>query len=151
MVNIDGEPVLLMAEAARMTKDKSQIRAIYFDLDDTLCAYWEASKYALRKAFEEHGPENLGSEEMMENWAAAFREFSPTLKQSGWYEGYCTSGEPTRTEQMRLTLERAGVTDQEMAERLSASYREERNRALRLFPEAIEVLETLRRVYPLGL
>src|SRR5688572_15853782 len=136
MVNIEGRAVLLMADAARMIKDKSLIRAIYFDLDDTLCAYWEASKFALRKAFEEHGPENLTADQMTDNWAAAFREFSPTLKQSGWYEGYCTSGEPTRTEQMRLTLEKAGIADKEMAEKLSSAYREERNRALRLFPEA---------------
>jgi putative hydrolase of the HAD superfamily len=32
-----------------MPPDFSQVRAVYFDLDDTLCAYWDASKIALFK------------------------------------------------------------------------------------------------------
>lgn len=134
-----------------MAKERAGIKAIFFDLDDTLCAYWEASKIGLREAFLKHGPPDISPEQMMESWAGAFREFSPTLKQSGWYEGYCVSGEPTRTEQMRLTLERIGIDDHKMASKLSESYRRERNRALRLFPETEEVLEALHRHYPLGL
>jgi putative hydrolase of the HAD superfamily len=135
----------------RMEDRQDSIRAVYFDLDDTLCAYWEASKQGLRTSFAHHAPEGLSPEALMQSWAEAFREFSPTLKQTGWYEGYCESGEPTRTEQMRLTLERLGVSNQEAAEKLSASYREERNNALRLFPEALEVLNTLKGQFPLGL
>jgi putative hydrolase of the HAD superfamily len=134
-----------------MSKDKANVKAIFFDLDDTLCAYWEASKIGLRSAFENHGPAGHTADELLQSWAAAFREFSPTLKQTGWYEGYCVSGEPTRTEQMRLTLERLGINDAEMANNLSNAYREGRNNALRLFPEAVEVLQTLQRQYPLGL
>ena len=44
--------------------DLSGVRAVYFDLDDTLCAYWEASKFALRRAFEDHGPEGYTADEM---------------------------------------------------------------------------------------
>jgi putative hydrolase of the HAD superfamily len=131
--------------------DLRHIKAIYFDLDDTLCGYWEASKFGLRRAFEEHGPEGFTSDEMVQHWAAAFREFSPTLKQTGWYAGYLKAGEPTRTEQMRLTLLRMGIVDAERAERLSEAYMRERDQALRLFDDAIEVLDTLRGRYPLGL
>jgi putative hydrolase of the HAD superfamily len=129
----------------------ADIKAIFFDLDDTLCAYWEASKLGLRKVFDEHGPEGFSADDMMRHWAQTFREFSPTLKQSGWYEGYCLSGEPTRTEQMRLTLKRIGIEDQQLAEKLSESYAQKRNANLRLFPEAQQVLDVLRGRYPLGL
>ena len=134
-----------------MTKDSATIKAIYFDLDDTLCAYWDASKKGLLRAFAQCGPEGHSPEELMRHWAATFREFSPTLKQTGWYEGYCVSGEPTRTEQMRLTLERIGIADEAMALELSEAYRHERNAALRLFPDAAQVLEILSNRYPLGL
>lgn len=30
----------------------SGVKAIYFDLDDTLCAYWDACKQGLRETFE---------------------------------------------------------------------------------------------------
>ncbi|HWA84284.1 MAG TPA: HAD family hydrolase [Fimbriimonadaceae bacterium] len=131
--------------------DFSEIRAIFFDLDDTLCAYWEASKFGMRRAFELHGPEGFTVEEMVRYWAAAFREFSPTLKQTGWYDGYLKSGEPTRTEQMRLTLFRMGIVDEERAKALSQAYFVERDRALRLFDDSEFVLQSLSKRYPLGL
>lgn len=136
---------------ARGKPDLSNIKAIFFDLDDTLCAYWEASKYGMRKAFELHGPDGFTIDEMVQHWASAFREFSPTLKETGWYEGYLKQGEPTRTEQMRLTLLRMGVPDDDRAGRLSEAYMRERDRALRLFEDSGPVLELLRRRYPLGL
>jgi putative hydrolase of the HAD superfamily len=128
-----------------------EIDFIFFDLDDTLCGYWNASKQGLRKAFEAHGPEGLSPEEMVQHWAAAFREFSPTLKKTHWYQGYLLKGEPTRTEQMRLTLKRVGVDDEERAQRLSEAYAEERNANLKLFDEALEVLDQLKPKYPMGL
>lgn len=140
----DGEPIAPLP-------DFSKIRAIFFDLDDTLCAYWEASKFGMRRAFQMHGPEGFTIDEMIQNWAAAFREFGPTLKQTGWYDGYLKSGEPTRTEQMRLTLFRMGVVDEERAKALSQAYYIERDRALRLFDDSEFVLQNLAKRYPLGL
>ena len=131
--------------------DLSGIRAIYFDLDDTLCGYWDASKEGLQKAFERHGPEGHHVLDLVKHWAAAFRKYAPTLKHTGWYEGYLQNAEPSRTEQMRLTLERLGIHDPERASLLSQAYMEERDRALRLFPDAISVIEALRTRYPLGL
>ena len=131
--------------------DFSSVRAIYFDLDDTLCGYWDASKKGLRKAFGEHGPEGLDVEEMVREWSAAFREFAPSLKRTGWYEGYLQSGEATRTESMRLALMRMGVDEPERARKLSEAYLQHRHYALSLFPEAREVLNSLRGRYPLGL
>lgn len=134
-----------------MSEPFAPIRRIFFDLDDTLCGYWSASKAGLRRAFEDHGPDGHSADEMVEHWAAAFREFSPTLKKTGWYETYLKRGEPTRTEQMRLTLARVGVTDSQHAERLSESYAVHRDAQLRLFEDAISVLDALCSKYPLGL
>ncbi|HRF58283.1 MAG TPA: HAD family hydrolase [Fimbriimonadaceae bacterium] len=128
------------------------VRVVFFDLDDTLCGYWEAAKVGLRKAFEEAGPSGIDAETMVRHWATAFREFAPTLKETGWYKTYLKTGEPTRTEQMRRTLLVAGIDDAAMARGLGDAYAEHRNDALELFPEALEVLEALRdRGYPLGL
>lgn len=129
----------------------ARVRAIYFDLDDTLCAYWEASKLGMRRAFESFAPPGLDADDLIRAWAATFREFSPTLKASGWYEQYLKSGEPTRTEQMRLMLLRVGIEDEALARTLSESYMRERNQRLRLFEDAKPVLDRLQPRFPLGL
>lgn len=128
-----------------------RVKAVFFDLDDTLCAYWEASKRALRKTFSKWGPEGHEAEEMAGHWAAAFRDFSPHLRKLGWYESYLRKGESTRIEQMRLTLARVGISDETLAKKLSDAYAHERNAGLRLFEEAWEVLETLAARFPLGI
>jgi len=129
----------------------NDVKAIYFDLDDTLCGYWDASKAGLRRAFERCGPPGIEPEELVKHWATAFRGYAPKLKHTEWYAGYLKSAEPTRTEQMRLTLARLGIEDPERAALLSQAYMEERDRALKLFPDAITVIEKLSERYPLGL
>lgn len=127
------------------------LKAVYFDLDDTLCAYWDASKRGLRMAFERHPVSGMSTEQMVNAWGAAFREFSPTVKDPKWYAIYCKGGSETRVQQMRHTLEHVGAPSDEHAELLSTAYGEERNRALKLFPDAVQVLDFLRARYPLGL
>lgn len=129
----------------------SDVKAIYFDLDDTLCAYWDACKSGLRTAFGDDAPPGVSAEAMVENWATAFRRFGPTLKQTHWYATYLKEGGPTRIEQMRLALLEAGFDDAEHAKRLGEAYGKARNDALELFDEAREVLEVLAKRYPLGL
>ena len=129
----------------------STVEAIYFDLDDTLCAYWDASKAALRTAFEKHGPDGHTPEEMVGHWATVFRRFSPTIKGSDWYKNYLKNGEPTRVEQMRMTLAEVGNEDLGRARELSSCYANERDRNLKLFPEAADVLEWASNRFPLGL
>lgn len=134
-----------------MGVDLSGVKGIYFDLDDTLCAYWDACKIALKRTFDVHAPEGWESDAAVRAWARAFRDFAPTLKQTGWYENYLLKGEPTRTEQMRRTLALMGVEDDAHAARLSQTYLQERDRALELFHDAVLVIESLRGHYPLGL
>ncbi len=133
--------------AARFT----DVKAIFFDLDDTLCAYWDSSKVALCEAFAELGPERLSPEEMVAHWAETYKEFAPNLRALGWYERYLESGEPTRTEHMRRALVRMGIDDQDLASRLSHRYMTLRDGYLHLFPETEEVLQNLSRRFPLGL
>lgn len=127
------------------------VKAIFFDLDDTLCGYWEASKRALAETFALHGPEGHTADEMVRAWAGAFRTFSPTIKRSEWYATYLKCGGETRVEQMRRTLAGIGITDEIRAQALSDSYGELRDRYLALFPESLEVLERLSVEFPLGL
>jgi putative hydrolase of the HAD superfamily len=129
----------------------SSVRGIYFDLDDTLCGYWDASKAALRKTFDDHAPEGVSTSEMVGHWAAAFRDFAPLIKTEEWYGEYLRSGERSRTEQMRLALERVGVQDQAHAERLSLAYYTNRDAGLCLFDDALAVLTQLAPHFPLGL
>ncbi len=129
----------------------AELRAVFFDLDDTLCGYWDASKAGLRQAFVDHGPSGYTVDELVEHWATAFREFSPTLKKTGWYETYLKMGEPTRTEQMRLTLARIGQENPELAASLSEAYGRHRDGNLALFPDAIEILEWLKPKVKMGL
>lgn len=131
--------------------DFSGVRAVFFDLDDTLCAYWEAAAVGLQRTFEIAGPDGISADDMVSHWASAFRKFSKTIKGSGWYEGYLKSGEPTRIEQMRLTLLEAGIDNPELARKLSDTYYVERDKALCLFPESLEVLKFCEYRYPLGL
>jgi HAD superfamily hydrolase (TIGR01549 family) len=128
-----------------------QIKAIYFDLDDTLCGYWAASSKALLEAFETHKPGNYTPDEMIEHWAAAFREFIPEIKTEKWYPAYLANGEVTRTEQMRRALAHAGIPNDALASEISETYMRKRNAHLRLFPDVVEVLDVLVKKYPLGL
>jgi putative hydrolase of the HAD superfamily len=123
-------------------------RGIFFDLDDTLCAYWDACKLGLRRTFETHGHD---PELMVGHWAAAFRDFAKEIKSDTWYPGYLVSGERTRTEQMKLALARVGIEDDAHAAKLSQTYADTRNEELCLFPDALDLLTDLKAHYPLGL
>jgi len=126
----------------------ARVRAVLFDLDDTLCNYWDASKAGMRQAFAECG---LESETFARHWATAFQMFGREVKSPEWYKKYLLQGEPTRTEQMRRTLACAGMDDEALAVRLSYLYAEYRYANLRLFPDAERCLQSLIGRFPLGL
>lgn len=126
------------------------IKAIYFDLDDTLCAYWAASRKGLRATLDEAGF-NGETEKAVEAWKSVFTSFSPEVKQSHWYERYLETGEPTRTEHMRRMLTKLGIEDEAKAAQLSERYAFFRDANLRLFDEAEDVLRFLKGKFKLGL
>ncbi len=129
----------------------AEVKAVFFDLDDTLCGYWNASKKGLRETFDAHPVPGKTTDEMVKHWAVAFRKFSPTLKKTGYYAQYLVSGEVTRTQQMRLTLAEAGIEDESLAVALSEAYMRRRDANLALFEESLPVLEALKGTYPMGL
>lgn len=128
----------------------SSIKAIVFDLDDTLCAYFQAVKSALPETFKSHIT-NISVEVFYETWVKQFHLFCPTIKKTDWYPLYLESGEPTRTELMRRALEVSGIKDDNLAKQLSQTYMENRDKALKLFPDSSGVLEKLKSRYQLGL
>lgn len=141
------------ADWAELTVEKGRfasVRAIYFDLDDTLCAYWDAAKAGLLAAFRAHET-GTDPQELAAHWAEAFREFSPLVKNGQWYAQYLKSGEPTRRELMRLTLARVGIEDEDLIRQVSDRYAAERDALLSLFPDVVATLKALRGKYKLGL
>jgi putative hydrolase of the HAD superfamily len=130
----------------------ARVKAVYFDLDDTLLGYWDASKAGLRAAFEQHPTEGKTTDDMVRAWGEVFQVFSRSLKDNTpLYEAYLTSGKPTRDHQMVETLKFVDRFDQGHAERLSEAYMIQRDSRLRLFHDAIQVLEALHPRFPLGL
>lgn len=119
-------------------------KAVAFDLDDTLCAYWDAAKMGLRLTFDSISHEELTADDWMEHWATAFQGFCKNIKAGPWYAGYLKQGEPSRTELMRLTLLQAGIDDPTLAARLSTTYAAQRDASLQLFPESLDVLDALK-------
>lgn len=128
-----------------------QVRAIFFDLDDTLCGYWTAANVALRRAFEAHVEHGRTPDQMIQHWAEEFRTFGSEISGTAWYAQYCRNGETTRTELMRRTLERIGIFDRQLALDIGMTYAVERQAALILFDEVIHVLDALHGRYKLGL
>jgi putative hydrolase of the HAD superfamily len=129
----------------------SSVRAIYFDLDDTLCAYWDACRQGLRETFTSVSVPGHNAQQVSDAWVLAFREFCPNLRDLGFYKKYLVEGGHTRVEQMRRTLGRLEHEDETLAQSLSDTYLERRHDALALFPDALDVLRKLSARYPLGL
>lgn len=127
------------------------VKAIYFDLDDTLCGYWDAAKAGLRAAFDQCPVEGKTTQELLDAWANEFRRFAHELKTSHWYEIYLSQGNVTRVQLINETLQALGFSDPELAWQIADRYGKERDARLKLFPEALEVLDALHSKYPLGL
>ena len=147
----EGQAARRTAATVEDTPVFEGVKVVFFDLDDTLCAYWNAAKKGLRLAFEVNPGHGTTAAAMIEHWGEVFRLFAPTIKSTHWYEKYLESGETTRVELMRRVLERIGVFDDELASNLSNTYYVERHAALELFPEAREVLRKLHGTFKLGL
>jgi putative hydrolase of the HAD superfamily len=127
------------------------IRAIGFDLDDTLCLYIPIAVRARRQAFAELVQPLLGTdvETIDRAYQQAFWQMMEEIRREPWRSHYLRSGEPTRTETMRRMLALLGVPPDGLAERLSARYLELREGQLQLFEDTLPVLSALREQYPL--
>lgn len=134
-----------------MVPDFAAIKAVFFDLDDTLCAYWEAARAALAETFEEYRLEGHSPQDMLKFWSREFGLYCPGLKKTEWYAPYLKRGEPSRTELMRRALALAGVHDDRLAREISDFYATRRDQLLKLFDDALPAIEALKGKYYLGM
>ncbi|MCS7209110.1 MAG: HAD family hydrolase [Fimbriimonadales bacterium] len=129
----------------------SEVRAVGFDLDDTLCVYMPAAVEARRQMFEMHlvPRVNMSLEAIDQLYRRAFKSMLSELHSDRWYPLYLREGHATRTETFRRLLESLNLYADGLAEQISYEYAALRERLLRLHDEALEVLYTLRERYPL--
>lgn len=127
------------------------VKAVYFDLDDTLCTYWDAAKAGLRAAFDAVPVPGKTTDELLTAWAEEFRRFAHELKTSHWYEIYLSQGAITRIQLINETLQALGLNNPELAYQIGMTYGVERDKRLKLFPEVPTVLQAIHRKFPLGL
>jgi len=127
------------------------VRAIGFELDDTLCVYMPVAKQARWRTFEQVLVSHLNRsvEEIDRHYRHAFSEVLQAIHTEPWYSLYKREGHPTRTETMRRMLWRMGMEDADLAERLSWHYLSERERGLHLFGDTLPTLNALKARYPL--
>jgi putative hydrolase of the HAD superfamily len=127
------------------------IKAIYFDLDDTLCAYLYASRTAIQRSYELHKLDGITTEQFVQAWRSSFDEVYEKIKEGIWYPQYLESGEPTRTETIFLALQKLNFVDRDLAKEISHTYQKLRLEHLELFPGAQNILELVYNDYSLGL
>ncbi len=129
----------------------SHIRAVGFDLDDTLCIYMPIAREARLRTFEQLllPRVTLSLEAIDQHYRHAFREVLEQIHTEPWYSLYKQEGHPTRTETMRRLLERMGLRDDSLAEALSWRYLQEREKRLKLHADTLPVLNALKERYPL--
>lgn len=130
---------------------KQSVRAVGFDLDDTLCVYMPVAVQARLKMFEIHiAPRtNLPIEVIDQHYRAGFKTLLEELHTDRWYPLYLKEGRVTRTEAFRRLLQRLNLDTDGLAEQISAEYAALREELLHLHEESLEVLQTLRERYPL--
>jgi putative hydrolase of the HAD superfamily len=127
------------------------ISVVCFDLDDTLCDSQKSSKasllkmirYALTKC------EGLETEHFQEAYNKASKDM--IKKYNGPSIFNRLSGYETRVEHIRRTLILCGFDDPNLVRELVDIYGEERRKTLKLFPDAIRVLSSLKIKYRLSI
>ncbi len=126
-----------------------ELRAIGFDLDDTLCVYMPVAVQARRQAFTElvQPLTGLDLDTIDQAYRQAFWQMMDEIQREPWRSRYLHSGESTRTETMRRMLTLLGVPSDRLAEQLSARYLELREQQLQLHDDALPVLNALRPHY----
>lgn len=129
------------------------IRAVYFDLDDTLCAFMETAVKARRQAFEELVQPRVewDTETIDRAYRKVFGVMYESVHYEPWRSLYLKNGRPTRTETMRRMLDELGIEDCGLASLVSERYSRLRAEMLKLFEDALPTLKVLKPSYKIGL
>ncbi|MFQ3611068.1 MAG: HAD family hydrolase [Fimbriimonadales bacterium] len=127
------------------------IRAVGFDLDDTLCVYLPVAVRARRQVFEEllQPLSGLDVEALDQHYRHAFKSMYSEIQSEQWYPHYLRAGVVTRTETFRRMLHRLGLPTDGLAEQVSERYAQLREQYLHLHDDALPVLTELKTRYPL--
>jgi HAD superfamily hydrolase (TIGR01549 family) len=113
---------------------------IYFDIDGTLCSYGIDPRRALRRVCRGLGIEaDLDPYDYYDLYKAVAREMP-----EGTYS-------EVSDEAYRRLLERHGYEDSSLARKVADGYRRTRLSSISLYPETLDVLESLSEAYPLGI
>ncbi|MFN7161520.1 MAG: HAD family hydrolase [Fimbriimonadales bacterium] len=129
----------------------TNIRAVGFDLDDTLCVYMPVAVQARRQVLEQWVVPRaaLSLDAIDQHYRRAFQSVLAELHSERWYPLYLREGHATRTETFRRLLESLNLNIDGLAEQLSREYAALREQRLHLHAETLEVLHALRPRYPL--
>jgi FMN phosphatase YigB (HAD superfamily) len=127
-----------------------QVRAVGFDLDDTLCVYMPVAVQARRAMMERYlAPQTgLPIETLDQHYKRAFHSVLEELHTERWYPLYLREGRATRTETFRRLLASLNLDADGLAERISEEYAALREQMLHLHEETLEVLHALRATLP---
>lgn len=128
-----------------------QVRAVGFDLDDTLCVYMPVAVQARHVIMERYLIPHTGLpiEILDQHYKQAFQTVLEEIHSQQWYPLYLREGRATRTETFRRFLRSLNLDTDGLAERISAEYAALREQLLHLHEETLEVLHALRGHYPL--
>jgi len=119
------------------------IKAVCFDLDDTLCDYEKSARISRRKMFNYAVSRCNGVV-----WSQLQRAYKECLnamieEQGGEAVFARKSGWEVRLELIGRTLHACGIDDPQLVKELVKLYSEQRRRTLKLFPDALRVLSSL--------
>jgi putative hydrolase of the HAD superfamily len=123
-----------------------RVRAVFFDLDDTLCNFRESFQVGVDHAFTKilrHYP-HLDRESLDQAWRESWRVLAQELEQTG------AKVVDARNRRFPLTFAALGFEDAELAQEVDRELGEEMLRAMSLF-EDVGVLDALRPLYKLAI
>ncbi|MDM7460064.1 MAG: hypothetical protein P3X24_000200, partial [bacterium] len=94
------------------------IRAVGFDLDDTLCVYMPIAVQARLHILQTHlaARTQLPLDALDQHYRRAFRTVLEELHDPRWYPLYLQEGRATRTETFRRLLQSLQIDDERLAD-----------------------------------
>lgn len=127
------------------------IKAVLFDLDDTLCDYEKSAEMSRGKMFDYaiSRCEGMERSQLQRAYDESLRDM--IMEQGGEAIFLRKSGREVRLELISHALHACGFDELSLAEDLVNIYEKERRNTLKLFPDALYVLSSLHVRYPLGL
>ena len=127
------------------------IEVVCFDLDDTLCDYETSGKLSRKKLFHYaiSKCEAVKLTQFQKAYDMALREMIEHHDREAIF--LKMSGKDTWIEHLTRTLKIWGFNNSHLVEELVSIYGNERRKTLKLFPDALPVLSSLREKYSLSL